>query len=148
MVYYVLLEVDKDPVIVKTPDVEYPNLYAKHEFCHKIFSSAITCNVLKVYRENEFNEKKLVGHYIVKCGRRIVKDDIVILEKEEELEDVKKDYEDLIKEYEYDIYYDAECHVEARLHKLTLAELDLVDFYKRYKGYNTSLALIKASLTD
>ena len=73
---------------------------------------------------------------------------IVVLEKEEDFEGVKEDYNELIKEYEYEVYYDAECHVEARLHTLTQAELDLIDFYKHYKRDSTSLALVKASLSN
>ena len=140
-VYYVLVEVDHEPVLVKVPDVEYPNLYAKYNYCHKL-PPVETCDIGNVYKESEFNEKVLIGHYTIRCGKEVVKEDLIELEDKEELELIKKDYEDVKKEYEG--YYGESCEISANLLEMSRLEYRIIRYYES-TGLDTRTAMSTAS---
>ena len=132
---YVLVEVDGNPILVKTDVEELPELHVKYSYCHKRFT-AETCVVVTSYSDEEFSERIPVGRFTVECDGKVVKDDLIELSSEDEVEKIKDEYED---EYEG-------CQVHASLLTMSRAELRLVMYFRIYKALDTDNALLRASM--
>ena len=93
---YVLVEVDGNPILVKTDVEDLQELHVKYSYCHKRFT-AETCVVVTSYSDEEFSERIPVGRFTVECDGKVVKDD---------LEEIMREFKDEILEILVRYYFD------------------------------------------